>query len=131
MHKTITILSWVLLLLPAVTLADRPAMAERDLEQAPMAEENPPPEMREVPPEMREKQVVTGDALELKPGETITINHLDFPRRGMDMQKVRNELGEPLTMSAAIGDPPITSWGYTDRIVYFEYSKVIHVVPNR
>jgi hypothetical protein len=130
MHKTITILSWVLLMSPSVTLADRPAMAERDMEQetaAPMptTEEVPPPEMR------MEQQVVTGDALEIQPGDTISINPLDFPRRGMNMDKVKNELGEPLTKSAAVGDPPITTWGYADRIVYFEYSRVIHVVENR
>jgi hypothetical protein len=127
MYKNITVLTGALLLLPAVALADRPAMAERNMEEpaAPVAEEIPPPEMR------MEQQVVTGDALEMQPGETITINTLDFPRRGMSMDKVKNELGEPLTISDAVGDPPITTWGYADRIVYFEYSKVIHVVQNR
>jgi len=90
-----------------------------------MTEEIPPPEMRE------QQQVITGDALEMQPGETIKINPLDFPRRGMDMQKVKNELGEPLTISGPVGDPPITTWAYADRSVYFEYSKVIHVVQNR
>jgi len=125
MHRIIIIVSWVLLLLPAVTLADRPAMSERSVEAAPMPEEIPPPEMRE------QQQVITGDALEMQPGETIKINPLDFPRRGMDMQKVKNELGEPLTISGPVGDPPITTWAYADRSVYFEYSKVIHVVQNR
>lgn len=123
MYRNITILSSVLLLLPTVSLADRPAMSEREAEPIPM--EVPPPEMRE------EVQVVTGDALEMQPGETITIQPLDFPRRGMSMEKVKNELGEPLTISDTVGDPPITSWGYADRIVYFEYSSVIHVVQNR
>ena len=35
MQKIITILSWVLFLLPAVTLADRPAMSERSQEPEP------------------------------------------------------------------------------------------------
>jgi hypothetical protein len=124
MYKFITALTGVLLLLPAVALADRPAMAERDMQPAPVAEELPPPEMRE-------KQVVTGDALEMQPGETIAINPLDFPRRGMSMDKVKNELGEPLTISDAVGDPPITRWYYADRIVYFEYTKVIDAVQKR
>jgi len=125
-NKNIIILSWVLLLLPAVALADnRPAMSERASEPAPAAVEVPPPEMRV------QQQAVTGDALEMKPGETIAINPLDFPRRGMSMEKVKNELGEPLTISDAVGDPPITTWSYADRIVYFEYSTVIHVVRNR
>jgi hypothetical protein len=126
MQKIITILSWVLFLLPAVTLADRPAMSERSEEpEPPMTEEIPPPEMR------MEQQVVTGDALEMQPGETIKINPPDFPRRGMSMDKVKNELGEPLTISDAVGDPPITRWNYADRIVYFEYTRVIDVVQNR
>ncbi len=124
MHKVITILSWVLFLLPVVTLADRPSMSERSKQPAPMTEEIPPPEMR------MEQQVFTGDALEMQPGETIKINPPDFPRRGMSMDKVKNELGEPLTISDAIGDPPITRWNYTDRIVYFEYTRVIDVVRN-
>ena len=124
MYKNITILTGALLLLPAVVLADdRPAMAERDMQPAPMVETPPP--------EMREKQVITGDALEMQPGETITINPLDFPRRGISMDKVKNELGEPLTISGPVGEPPITTWGYADRDVYFEYSKVIHVVQTR
>jgi hypothetical protein len=124
MYKNITVLTGALLLLPAVALADRPAMAERNMEPAPTAQEIPPPEMRV-------KQVVTGDALEMQPGETIKINPPDFPRRGMSMDKVKNELGEPLTISDAVGDPPITRWNYADRIVYFEYTKVIDVVQNR
>lgn len=125
MYKNIIILTGVLLLSPVVALADRPAMTERSAEPAPMPEEMPPPEMRE------QQQVITGDALEMQPGETITIDPLAFPRRGMDMQKVKNELGEPLTVSDAVGDPPITTWAYADRIVYFEYTRVIHVVQNR
>lgn len=74
-----------------------------------------------------ETQVI-GDAIELQPGETLPVRVLDFPRRGMNMDKVRNELGEPMSMSDAIGEPPITTWTYRDRVVYFEYSSVIHVV---
>jgi len=73
---------------------------------------------------------ITGDVIELKDGDTLPITVLDFPRRGMTMDKVKNELGEPLERSAAIGTPPITSWTYGDRIVYFEYSNVVHVVAT-
>lgn len=72
--------------------------------------------------------VLTGEPVELQPGETLPVRVLDFPRRGMSMDKVRNELGEPMMMSDAIGEPPITTWTYRDRVVYFEYSSVIHVV---
>jgi hypothetical protein len=74
---------------------------------------------------------VTGDVLELQPGDTIKINPLDFPRRGMSMDKVQNELGRPVEVSPSVGEPPITSWTYADRVVFFEYSKVIHVVEKR
>jgi len=55
---------------------------------------------------------------------------VDFPRRGMDMSKVVNELGEPVTRHPAVGNPPITRWDYADRTVFFEYSHVIHVVAR-
>ena len=69
--------------------------------------------------------------LEMQPGDTIVINPLDFPRRGMSMDKVQNELGRPAEISPTVGEPPITSWTYPDRVVYFEGSKVIHVVEKR
>ncbi|MDH3342850.1 MAG: hypothetical protein OEM07_03915 [Gammaproteobacteria bacterium] len=78
----------------------------------------------------RSNTEITGDALELQTGETLPVAVLDFPRRGMTMEKVKNELGEPLEMSDAIGKPPITTWTYSDRVVYFEYSSVVHVVAT-
>ena len=71
---------------------------------------------------------ITGDIIELQAGETLPVNVLDFPRRGMTMDKVKNELGQPIEVSDSIGKPPITTWTYSDRTVYFEYSSVIHVV---
>lgn len=76
----------------------------------------------------RTETETSGDVLEIQPGETLPFRVLDFPRRGMKMEKVKNELGEPLEISDAIGDPPITTWTYKDRVVYFEYSSVVHVV---
>ncbi len=69
-------------------------------------------------------------AKEMQPGETIRINALDFPRRGMSMDKVKNEYGQPIAISNSVGKPPITRWTYRDRIVYFEYSHVIHAVAR-
>ena len=116
------------LIIPAMATADRPAMSERYDEPAqpqPMAIEEP--EQTEVVVEEVVVEQVTGDVLKMQPGDTIIINPLDFPRRGMSMDKVENELGQPVDISPSVGDPPITSWSYPDRIVYFEYSKVIHV----
>lgn len=69
-------------------------------------------------------------AKEMQPGETIRINALDSPRRGMSMDKVKNEYGKPIAMSNSVGEPPITRWTYRDRIVYFEHSHVIHAVAR-
>lgn len=84
---------------------------------------------------MQQENSHTGDVLalpakEMQPGETIRVKLLNSPRRGMSMNKVKNELGQPATMTASIGEPPITRWIYNDRIVYFEYSTVIHVVAR-
>lgn len=69
-------------------------------------------------------------ATEIQPGETIKIKLLDEPRRGMSMDKVQQLFGQPLATSETIGNPPISNWTYGDRIVYFEYSTVIHVVAR-
>ncbi len=69
-------------------------------------------------------------ATEIQPGETIKIKLLDEPRRGMTMDKVQQQFGQPLAKSESIGNPPISDWTYGDRIVYFEYSTVIHVVAR-
>ena len=120
------------MMIPAIATADRPAMSERydePVQPQPMAIEQP--EQTEVIVEEVVVEQVTGDVLEMQPGDTIIINPLDFPRRGMSMDRVENELGQPLDISPGIGDPPITSWSYPDRVVFFEYSKVIHVVEKR
>ena len=126
------------LMIPAAAMADRPAMSERYDESAqaqPMAIEQPEQAevvveeitTEEVIVEEAVVQQISGDVLEMQPGEII-INPLDFPRRGMSMDKVKNELGKPVEISPGIGDPPITSWTYPDRVVFFEYSRVIHAV---
>lgn len=74
--------------------------------------------------------VVQLPAKEMQPGETIKIELLDSPRRGMSMDKVQNKYGQPITASDSVGQPPITSWTYNDRVVYFEYSTVLHVVAR-
>jgi len=126
---------------PVIAVAERPAMMERydeaaqtqpatDAVQAEPMITREPVQDEVIVEEVVVKQV-TGDVLELQPGETIIINPLDFPRRGMSMDKVQNELGRPVEISPSVGEPPITSWTYADRVVFFEYSKVIHVVEKR
>ncbi|MGI9329868.1 MAG: hypothetical protein ACR2QB_04055 [Gammaproteobacteria bacterium] len=53
------------------------------------------------------------------------------PNRGMSMDKVSATWGQPAAKNSAVGDPPIARWEYSDFVVYFEYSKVIHSVQKR
>jgi len=136
------------------TFANRPAMEERsettpeaatqaetqteqaDIQYRPEAEAPSAVEimMQQQSQQNRQPQQ-SGDVLqlpatEMQPGETLKIQLLDYPRRGMSMQKVEQELGQPLAMSESVGQPPITHWTYNDRVVFFEYSTVLHVVPR-
>ena len=119
--------------------ADRPAMDE---ETANIAQERmQQKKMRQAQPAVQQQAAAqqptqtTGDVLVLPPkeiqaGETINIKKINVPRRGIKMNEVRRQLGEPIATSASIGQPPITHWTYKDRIVYFEYSTVLHVVAR-
>lgn len=55
---------------------------------------------------------------------------MKMPVRGMTMQQVAKDYGEPKEKRAPVGDPPITRWVYPDYTVYFEYKYVIHSVSN-
>lgn len=84
---------------------------------------------------MQQQTRQTGDVIrlpakEIQPGETLKITLLDYPRRGMSMNKVQQEYGQPIAISDSVGKPPITRWTYNDRVVYFEYSTVLHVVAR-
>jgi len=68
---------------------------------------------------------------EIQPGETIKVKTFNEPRRGARMNEVIKVLGTPLSKKPAVGQPPITKWVYNDRVVVFEYSSVIDVVPLR
>jgi hypothetical protein len=74
--------------------------------------------------------VVQLPAKEMQPGETLKIQLLDSPRRGMSMENVQFTYGQPIAISETVGKPPITHWIYNDRVVYFERSTVIHVVAR-
>ena len=105
----------------------RPVTIENQSDEIP-----PLPESSETPPQTEVVQQ-QGDVLST-PGATddqpIAVKVLDFPRRGMSSDKVKNELGQPSEILPAVGEPPISRWVYDDRIVYFEYSTVLHVVAR-
>jgi hypothetical protein len=53
------------------------------------------------------------------------------PARGLNMQQVRNNFGEPINELPWVGEPPITRWQYADFTVYFEHQYVINTVVHR
>ncbi|WP_405234657.1 hypothetical protein [Lentisalinibacter salinarum] len=55
----------------------------------------------------------------------------DRPTRGMTMQKVQSDWGQPTMRRAPVGEPPITRWEYPEFVVYFEHNRVIHAVLKR
>ncbi|WP_455221548.1 hypothetical protein [Kaarinaea lacus] len=48
------------------------------------------------------------------------------PTRGMTMDQVREQFGEPREVKGPVGDPPITRWYYDRFVVNFEHQYVIH-----
>ena len=119
--------------------ANRPASDEmsdvNDDVEAPV-DDFRPEVMSSVEMIMQQEKQQTGDVLqlpaeEIQPGEVIKVKLLDLPRRGMSMEKVENELGPPESKTDSVGKPPITRWIYSDRVVYFEYSTVLHVVARQ
>lgn len=139
-----SILIFFCLIYSPTVFANRPAMGDRteivhDTEVT-LPEDNRPVEIAPDAPSsveimMQQQTRQTGDVLqlpakEMQPGETLKIKLLDYPRRGMSMDKVQQEYGQPVAITDGVGQPPITSWTYGDRVVYFEYSSVLHVVAR-
>ena len=113
------------------TQTEQAAVQNRPEAEAPSAVEIMMQQQSQQPQQTQQ----TGDVLqlppkEMQPGETLTIKLLDLPRRGMSMDRVQQEFGQPMATSESVGKPPITHWIYSDRVVYFEYSTVLHVVAR-
>ncbi|PCJ87122.1 MAG: hypothetical protein COA54_06350 [Thiotrichaceae bacterium] len=136
----------LLSLCSANVFANRPAMDDRGERVNEVVEDNTesrPTMAADAQPEapssvdlmMQQQTYQTGDvvqlpAKEIQAGETLKIQLLDYPRRGMSMDKVQFEYGQPIAISNSVGKPPITRWTYNDRMVYFEYTTVLHVVAR-
>ncbi len=75
-------------------------------------------------------QTATADTLLVESVQSaIDVNR---PERGMTMQQVLQNWGEPQRRVGPVGDPPISHWIYDDFVVYFEGNRVVHaVVPHR
>ena len=51
-----------------------------------------------------------------------------MPRRGISMEAVLEEYGEPDQRYGPIGEPPISEWVYGGFRVYFEHQTVLHTI---
>ncbi len=51
--------------------------------------------------------------------------------RGMTQASVESRYGNPVSVTPAVGEPPITRWEYQNFVVFFEYDRVIHAVVKR
>ncbi|MDM3869910.1 hypothetical protein QSV34_00940 [Porticoccus sp. W117] len=54
--------------------------------------------------------------------------NIEKPRNGQTKQQVQDKFGEPQKQNGPVGDPPISSWEYSDYVVYFEHDRVLHAV---
>lgn len=62
------------------------------------------------------------------PGHTASDQVQVMPVRGVNMDSVLTEFGEPIQRYDAIGEPPISEWVYDSFRVYFEYEIVLHSI---
>jgi hypothetical protein len=73
--------------------------------------------------------VLAADVLLIE--EVRQAGNLDVPENGLSTTDVRARYGEPVTVHAAVGDPPITRWDYGQWSVYFEYDLVLFTVVHK
>ena len=71
-------------------------------------------------------------------GDTLIVESVESgagvarPARGMTMDQVLQQYGEPEQRLGPVGEPPITHWAYPGFVVYFEHQYVLHsVIPHR
>ena len=75
--------------------------------------------------------VADADTLLLDGVQLAEPSQIERPARGETKDRVEERFGSPQEMVAAIGEPPISRWEYSDFTVYFEHEHVIHAVPRR
>ena len=67
----------------------------------------------------------------LNKGSINDAQDISRPSRGMTMEEVSAQFGEPQEKKPPVGDPPITRWVYEKFTVHFERNYVIHTVVQR
>lgn len=55
---------------------------------------------------------------------------ISVPKRGMHLNAVVRDFGEPKKRHPAVGEPAITRWDYVNFSVYFQGNHVLHSVKN-
>jgi hypothetical protein len=66
------------------------------------------------------------DDQSVTPAENVVL-----PQRGMTMEEVSAQFGNPKEIKPPVGNPPITRWVYDKFTVHFEQKYVIHSVVHR
>ena len=62
------------------------------------------------------------------PGHTLNDQVQIMPVRGVNMESVLANFGEPVQRHGAVGEPPISEWVYNSFRVYFENEIVLHSI---
>ncbi len=76
-------------------------------------------------------KVASADSLIIEGLDQAQVTAAERPARGMTMDRVASKWGAPAAKDAAIGQPPITRWEYSNFVVFFEYDHVVHAVTKR
>ena len=71
---------------------------------------------------------VSADALTIPGHSAATDQNQIMPRRGISMESVLDQFGEPDQRYGPIGEPPISEWVYGGFRVYFEHQTVLHAI---
>jgi hypothetical protein len=70
------------------------------------------------------------DILKMENTEATVVEVDNRPARGMNQEQVVDLYGEPMARVGAVGEPPISSWNYSNFTVFFEGNYVIHTVNH-
>ena len=70
---------------------------------------------------------IAGDQLTI-PGHVSATQKQVMPRRGINMDDVLSQFGEPVERIGPVGEPPISEWDYGSFRVFFEYDVVLHTI---
>lgn len=73
---------------------------------------------------------VMADILKIEGGDASVVIMDNRPSRGMNQLQVLELYGEPALRNDPVGQPPISSWDYSNYSVFFEGEYVLHTVNH-